>query len=267
MGPWPMRAFIAAPPVQVFGGPRSNRPAYKRDYKVPASRPRTSVPASLRARTANMISVHIFNVSGAGRPRASTPAIGKREHLAGRLSAAPAVPTRPWPPPAAKVAGKWALHGAECGEPAVLGTAGGQPPVEPIKGRAAVAAAIEHRRLTRQWRLPAFATHGDRRLFYKLSKVSALIDQLPATAFSLMLGERAAVQVGAADARALAVQMLEAKAGPEGDNASKATRALKLLCARAEKAGLPNAGLPAGRALIASIVAAEGQPIRMCSPH
>ena len=154
MGPWPMRAFIAAPPVQVFVGPRSNRPAYKRETKVPASRPRTSVPAPLSARTENMISVHTFNVSGAGRPRATTPAIRKRVHLAGRLPAAPAVPTRPWTPPAAKVAVRSAPHGAECGEPAALGTAGGQPPVEPAKGRAAALAAIEHRHLTRRWPLP-----------------------------------------------------------------------------------------------------------------
>ena len=57
--------------------------------------------------------------------------------------------------------------------------AGGTAPIEPVSGRAAVAAAVQYRKLSGTWRLPAFATNGDRRLFHKLTKVGALVDALP----------------------------------------------------------------------------------------
>ena len=141
----------------------------------------------------------------------------------------------------------------------MLGVPGGTAPIEPVSGRAAIAAAVQHRKLSGTWRLPAFATGGDRRLFHKLTRVGALVDALPDGAFRFILGEEALAQIQPPDAHALALRLLEQKAGPEGDLAGKALRSLKLLKERALRTGLPGGGLPAGRALVASIVAAEGR--------
>ena len=129
----------------------------------------------------------------------------------------------------------------------------------PVSGRAQVAAAVAARRRNGTWRLPAFRTNGDRRLFLRLSKVAALAAALPPAAVSFMLGPQGVSQVGASDARALVMRLLEDKAGPEGEAAAKATRALRLLQERASRDRLPDSGLPASRALVASIVAAEGR--------
>ena len=64
----------------------------------------------------------------------------------------------------------------------------------PVRGRVAVEAAVEERARTGAWRLPAFATNGDARLFQKLSRVRELLHALsPAEA-------RAALGPGAAEA-------------------------------------------------------------------
>ena len=52
----------------------------------------------------------------------------------------------------------------------------------PVSGRAQVAAAVAARRRNGTWRLPAFRTNGDRRLFLRLSKVAALAAALPPAA-------------------------------------------------------------------------------------
>ena len=90
----------------------------------------------------------------------------------------------------------------------------------PISGRSAVEQAVHKRRREGTWRLPVFAAHPDRRLFMKLSKLYALIDALPPSAFEFILGAQAAAQVPEAEQRELAVRMLESKAGPEGGEAA-----------------------------------------------
>ena len=87
----------------------------------------------------------------------------------------------------------------------------------PVSGRAQVAAAVAARRRNGTWRLPAFRTNGDRRLFLRLSKVAALAAALPPAAVSFMLGPQGFSQVGASDARALVMRLLEDKAGPESE--------------------------------------------------
>ena len=127
----------------------------------------------------------------------------------------------------------------------------------PVSGRAQVEAAVANRRVLGIWRLPAFASHGDRRLFHRLNKVAALAEALPPVAVTIVLGTEA--QVSPEESRALLQRLLEAKAGPEGEAVAKATKCLRLLAERASRDSLPNGGLPASSALIASIVAAEGR--------
>ena len=50
------------------------------------------------------------------------------------------------------------------------------PAAGPLRGRAAVEAAVEERARTGAWRLPAFATNGDARLFQKLLRVRELLN-------------------------------------------------------------------------------------------
>ena len=129
----------------------------------------------------------------------------------------------------------------------------------PVAGRAAVEAAVDRRRAG-LWRLPAFATNADRRLFHKVRHVRALMDFMPRGGLGLMLGGEAGAQVASPQERAeLARLRIEEKAGPEGENAAKCARFLGLLAERAERTGLPAGGLPAGACLVASIVLREAR--------
>ena len=132
-----------------------------------------------------------------------------------------------------------------------------EPPSREISGRDEVLAAVEHHRRSGAWRLPAFATNFDRRLFKRLRAVLELVDALPEEAAALMLGEQAATQASPAECKRLVVLAIEAKSGPEGGEAAKAARSLRLLRSWAHERSLAACGLPAGRAMIASIVLAE----------
>ena len=103
-------------------------------------------------------------------------------------------------------------------------------------------AAVRERRRTGAWRLPPFATNGDRRLFKKITCVLELMEELPPTAERAMLGERAADQTSKREREALVMRLIESRAGPEGELARKALRALRLLRERAQRRGLPDGG-------------------------
>ena len=127
----------------------------------------------------------------------------------------------------------------------------------PVAGRAAVELAVAAR-IAGRWRLPPFATNGDKRLFNRLLRVRQLMHALTAAQVDAMLGAGAAAQIESADERrALASRLVEAKAGPDGGNAAKGLRSLRLLCAHARARGLAADGLPASAALVATIVVAE----------
>ncbi|KAL3896409.1 MAG: hypothetical protein SGPRY_013280, partial [Prymnesium sp.] len=82
----------------------------------------------------------------------------------------------------------------------------------------------------------------------------------PVSAF--ILGPEAPLQVLNGEMRlSLAVAALKSRAGPEGENAKKAQHSWNLLVMeRALKLGLPyNSGLPAGAALVASIIRDESR--------
>jgi hypothetical protein len=132
-------------------------------------------------------------------------------------------------------------------------------PSAPVAGRAAVEAAVDRRR-GGLWRLPAFATNADRRLFHKVRHVRALMDIMPRGSLDCLLGGEASAQVASPQERAeLARLRIEEKAGPEGENAAKGARFLGLLAERAERTGLAAGGLPAGACLVASIVLREAR--------
>lgn len=127
----------------------------------------------------------------------------------------------------------------------------------PVAGREAVELAVSAR-LVGRWRLPPFATNGDKRLFHRLLHVRQLMNALTAAQVDAMLGTGAAAQVASADERrALASRLVEAKAGPEGGNAAKGLRSLRLLCVHARARGLADDGMPASAALISTIIVAE----------
>ena len=129
-----------------------------------------------------------------------------------------------------------------------------------IGGRLAVEAAVERHLSLGSWRLPAFESHADRRLFQRVRAVRLLLKALPAEVSALILGPRALVQVPDKEERfSLTVTALELKAGPEGENAKKGLRAWNLLAERVQKLGLPDGGLPAGEALVASIIRDESR--------
>ena len=74
----------------------------------------------------------------------------------------------------------------------------------------------------------------------------------------LVCGSEAEIQVPDPDVRMrLACTLLEAKAGPEGENAKKGLRAWRLLSMHACENQLPRNGLPAGKALVAHLVDLE----------
>ena len=132
-------------------------------------------------------------------------------------------------------------------------------PSAPVAGRSAVEAAVDRRR-GGLWRLPAFATNADRRLFHKVRHVRALMDIMPRGGLDCLLGGEASAQVASPQERAeLARLRIEEKAGPEGENAAKGARFLGLLAERAERTGLAAGGLPAGACLVASIVLREAR--------
>ena len=106
--------------------------------------------------------------------------------------------------------------------------------------------------------LPAFATNGDRRLFKKLRAVSALISELgPAERCAVVGFSEAAAELSPAEFVEQLQALVELKAGPTGEQATKAVqRSLRLLRKRklAKESGH---GGRFGRATVAAVVRAE----------
>ena len=108
-----------------------------------------------------------------------------------------------------------------------------------------------------------FGSTAASRLFDKLRKVRELCAELGAEALSSMIGTDAIAQVPDPEARLrLACALVEGHAGPDGGNAAKALRALRLLRNWVLVHNLPPgtgevSGLPAGRAMVASITESE----------
>jgi hypothetical protein len=97
-------------------------------------------------------------------------------------------------------------------------------PARPVTGVVEVHEAVLRRVDGGVWRLPVFATNGDRRLFQQQVAVYELVRTLPASSLELgVLGEAARVEVpDAAQRRRLVARVLACKAGPEGANAAGA---------------------------------------------
>lgn len=133
-----------------------------------------------------------------------------------------------------------------------------------VCGREAVLAAVERRVTYGVWRLPPFASNADRRLFAKLRLVREFTQAMPPQLADWVLGPGAAEQVPDWRRReALVAAQVEAHAGPDGGNLAKAKRAWRLLCEHGKRTGLPMPQLlPAGPALVASVVLAEVERAR-----
>jgi hypothetical protein len=131
-------------------------------------------------------------------------------------------------------------------------------PNRPITGVAEVLAAVMRRVDGNVWRLPAFATHGDRRLFKQQVAVFTLIRALPARSLEGgVLGSEARCDIPDAEQRRrLVARVVSQKAGPEGANAAGALAAWKLLEAARERAGAAEA-LPARAAFVAAVIERE----------
>ena len=177
MGPWFAQAWKAAPPIKLSSRPPSLGPAVKREDVQPR-RPRTFVPAPAHAVRTGVQSAQIIILSSAPRPRATAPAPRKRPRPAPTYGGPGAALKMPKPAPLGRLV-RMQVPVAYAEPLMMLGVPGGTAPIEPVSGRAAVAAAVQHRKLSGTWRLPAFATGGDRRLFHKLTRVGALVDALP----------------------------------------------------------------------------------------
>ena len=126
-----------------------------------------------------------------------------------------------------------------------------------VRGRAAVEAAVEAHEAAGAWRLPAFATNGDARLFKKIRNVRSLLRALSGRERRAIVGADAAdAGLSPAEAEEQVVMLLEHKAGPTGEQAAKAARSLRLLHARQRRLGAEESGR-ASRAMVAAVVRAE----------
>ena len=171
-------------------------------------------------------------------------------------------------PASAAIAGAPAGHPRKISPPApraAVEVAPGRRPVEvagapnrPITGVAEVLAAVMRRVDGNVWRLPAFATHGDRRLFKQQVAVFTLIRAQPARSLEDgVLGSEARCDIPDAEQRRrLVARVVSQKAGPEGANAAGALAAWKLLEAARERAGAAEA-LPARAAFVAAVIERE----------
>ena len=181
---------------------RHQRSSWKATPWFAARRPLVSV----RANKAALRTSRVMRMSSVGplRPVAS----GSRRHVAAD-------------PPADRAAGGRSredgalvpVQDSVRTEPARTVRCGSRAPTcstAPLRGRAAVLAAVRERRRTGAWRLPPFATNGDRRLFRKLTCVLDLVAELPPMAERAMLGEQAAAQTLAAEREALVMRLIEA---------------------------------------------------------
>ena len=130
-------------------------------------------------------------------------------------------------------------------------------PLGPVGGREAVEAAVEHRARTGVWRLPHFATHGDARLFKKLSAVRVLLCELsPAERLAALGPGAGSAGLSQAALDSQVTMLIEHKAGPQGEAAAKATRALRLLRAHLLLLHAEESGQVA-RVVVAAVVRAE----------
>ena len=128
-------------------------------------------------------------------------------------------------------------------------------PGGPVTGVADVHAAVLRRVDGGVWRLPTFATNGERRMFKQQVAVYELIRILPASSLELgVLGEAARTELpDAAQRRRLVARVLSCKAGPEGANAAGALAAWRLLAEARARAGSAQV-LPAGPAFVAATI-------------
>jgi len=137
------------------------------------------------------------------------------------------------------------------------------PTEGPVHGRTAVMRAVAHRVDGGVWRMPAFATNADRRLFRQQVHVREFMREVPLRALGGILGPAASVEVPSSDARyRLIAATLSSKAGPEGGNVAKGLRAWRLHLAYVQKARALSApphdlGLPCSRAGVAAVLAEE----------
>ena len=131
-------------------------------------------------------------------------------------------------------------------------------PGRPVTGVAEVHAAVMRRVDGGVWRLPSFATNGDRRLFKQQVAVYELIRALPSSSLELgVLGEAARAELpDAGQRRRLVARVIASKAGPEGANAAGASAAWRLLVEARERAGSAQV-LPAGPAFVAATIEHE----------
>ena len=131
-------------------------------------------------------------------------------------------------------------------------------PGRPVTGVAEVHAAVMRRVDGGVWRLPSFATNGDRRLFKQQVAVYELIRALPSSSLELgVLGEAARAELpDAGQRRRLVARVIASKAGPEGANAAGASAAWRLLVEARERAGSAQV-LPAGPAFAAATIEHE----------
>ena len=128
----------------------------------------------------------------------------------------------------------------------------------PVSGPVAVHEAVLRRVRDGVWRLPPFATNGDRRLFKQQVAVYGLLTALPEHALQTgVLGSGATADLPDADARQrLIARVVSRKAGPEGANAAGAAAAWQLLVAASQRAKRTQL-LPAGPAMVAAAIEHE----------
>ena len=118
-------------------------------------------------------------------------------------------------------------------------------------------AAVERRVVDGVWRLPAFATHADRRLFKQQVAVRELLQVLPERTIQLgFLGPAAAADLpDPEERRRLIARAISFKSGPEGAGARDAISAWRALERQAERT--QRAVLPASAAVVAATVERE----------
>ena len=166
-----------------------------------------------------------------------------------RLSSQPAPPHTHTDPPT-----RMQMHAQAPPEP-TLG--------RPLSGRVEVENAVIRHMREGLWRLPTFESNEDRRLFQRIKAVRTLLQALPAEVSVLICGPEAEAQVPDPEARMrLACTLIEAQAGPEGEQAKKGLRAWLILSAHARECHLPSNGLPAGQALVGHLVDLEARRAR-----